>query len=127
MSHSVAHTVLVVEDEPFLRDTIQQELEQHGVRVLVAANGEEALRLLQQSEPSLVLLDLLMPKVDGVGVLTVLREAGRQTPVVVLSNLSDELDRERCAALGARGFLVKSDMDDDDLWPRISAFLSSAH
>lgn len=123
MPDSVAHTVLVVEDEPFLRDTIQQELEQHGVNVLVAANGEEALRLLQEGDPSLVLLDLLMPKVDGIGVLTVLREAGRATPVVILSNLSDELDRERCAALGARGFLVKSDMDDDDLWPKISEFL----
>ncbi len=116
-------TVLVVEDEPFLRDTIQQELEQHAVQVLCASNGEEALRLLDQHDPVLILLDLLMPKVDGIGVLSILRQAGRQTPVVILSNLSDELDRQRCADLGARGFLVKSDMDDDDLWPKISQFL----
>ncbi len=115
--------ILLAEDEPFLRETIQLELREHGVEVDVVSNGMDAIARLGEQLPDLLILDLLMPKMDGYAVLTHLHERGYDVPVVVLSNLSDEMDQAKCQELGVRTFLVKSDMDEDDLWPTIEPYL----
>jgi CheY-like chemotaxis protein len=115
--------ILVAEDEPFLRDTIQLGLEEHDVEVHVVSNGDEAIAMLQERLPDLLLLDLLMPKRDGYSVLSYIREQNLSFPVIILSNLSDEIDQEKCQQLGASAFLIKSDMDEDELWPRIKLYL----
>ncbi|MEK7218615.1 MAG: response regulator [Patescibacteria group bacterium] len=116
-------SVLLVEDDPFLRETIRLSLEEHGVEVQEAANGEEAIDALGRSVPHLLLLDLLMPKRDGYAVLSHIREKALGFPVVILSNLSDYLDHEKCLKLGARDFFIKSDMDEEDLWAKIQKYL----
>ncbi len=115
--------ILLAEDEPFLRETIQLELQEHGAEVAVVSNGMDAIERLEERLPHLLILDLLMPKMDGYDVLTHLREHGYDVPVIVLSNLSDEMDQTKCQELGVRTFLVKSDMDEDDLWPTIERYL----
>ncbi len=74
--------------------------------------------------PSILLLDLLMPKLDGYGVLEYIRSKGHDFPVVILSNLSDPLEKEKCFRLGAIDFLVKSDLDEGELWEHIKKYVA---
>lgn len=117
------HTVLVAEDDAFFRETIQLALEEHGVNVLTAKHGAEAIEALEKGHPDLMLLDLLMPHTDGFAVLTHIHEKKYSFPVIILSNLSDDIDNEKCFALGAKDYFIKSDMDEDELWPKISKYL----
>jgi DNA-binding response OmpR family regulator len=115
--------VLLVEDDAFLRETIRQELSERGVKVLEAADGDEAIEQIGKRVPDLMLLDLLMPRRDGYAVLHYLKEQSLSFPVVILSNLSDYLDHDKCLKLGAKDYFIKSDMDEDELWPRIQKYL----
>ncbi len=117
--------VLIVEDDSFLCQTIRLALEDHGVDVRVAGDGEEAVQSIDTEQPDLLLLDLLMPKKDGFYVLQHIRQKEYDFPVVILSNLSGDMTPEKCFAVGAKDYLVKSDMDEDELWPRISKYLLS--
>ena len=89
----------------------------------VARDGEEALAAIERRPPDLLLLDLIMPRKDGLAVLQHIRQKGYAFPVVILSNLSGDMDPEKCFALGAKDYLVKSDMDEDELWPRVVKYL----
>ncbi len=93
------------------------------MNVRVAENGEEAIAAMDESQPDLLLLDLLMPKKDGYAVLNHVKGKAYAFPVIIMSNLSDELDKEKCLSLGAKDFFIKSDMDEDELWPTIQKYL----
>lgn len=105
-----AKNVLVVDDEHALARALELKLTAAGINVAVAHDGEEALSLIDEHDFDLILLDLVMPKMDGFGVLEGLKEAGKTTPVIVLSNLGQEEDAERAKSLGAQEFFVKSNM-----------------
>ncbi len=120
----MSHSVLVAEDDLFLGETICMGLKEHGVLATLAANGEEAVASIDAHQPDLLLLDLIMPKKDGFAVLEHIREKKYTFPVIILSNLSTDLDPEACRALHAKDYIVKSDIDEDELWPKISAYLS---
>ena len=115
--------ILVAEDEMFLRELIHMDLADRGVDVRMAMDGKETIDCIEREAPGLLLLDLLMPKVDGYGVLEHIREKGYRFPVIVLSNLSDPTEQEKCLQLGAVDFLVKSNLDEGELWKKISVFL----
>ncbi len=119
----MTHTILIAEDDTFFSETIQLVLREHQVKTLIAKNGEEAIQMIDKRQPDLLLLDLLMPKKDGFAVLQYIREKRYTFPVIILSNLSDEMDDELCEELGVKGYYVKSDMDEDQLWPRIKKHL----
>jgi class 3 adenylate cyclase len=101
--------MLVVDDEPFNIDVLTQELEDLGHRAIPAANGREALALIDEIDCDLVLLDIMMPEMDGIEVLTRLNEAGRlaSLPVIVVSAVDDVASVARCLELGAEDFLLK--------------------
>ena len=84
-------TVLVVDDEAFNVDYLLQELEEYGVKTLSAANGVEALAQVEEHSPDLVLLDIMMPKMDGFEVLAKMKGDGamRDIPVIIISAHSD--------------------------------------
>ena len=94
--------VLIVEDDRFLRRACQARLEQQGYTILTAQDGEEAIRIARTNVPDLILLDLLMPKMNGLDVLRILRaeESTRAVPVLVLSNSSRQEDVETIRTLG---------------------------
>lgn len=115
--------ILVAEDDAFLAETIQLELQEHGIAAEMARNGEQAIEQIEKAQPDLLLLDLLMPKMDGYAVLSHIKDKGYIFPVVILSNLSDDLDKEKCLSLGAKDYFIKSDMDEDELWPMIERYL----
>ncbi len=120
-----AKKVLVAEDDRFLRRACEMSLRQLGYAVLIAKDGEEALALIKAERPDLVLLDLLMPKVNGLEVLRIMKstEATRLTPVLVLTNSSRAQDIEEIRELGADGFQVKSDLSLEALSQQVKKLL----
>jgi CheY-like chemotaxis protein len=107
---SQTKTILIVEDDSFLSEMYATKLELEEFKVLVAANGEEALDKMKLNKPSIVLLDLLMPKKDGFEVLKekLSDPAIKDIPVIVLTNLSQKEQIKKCYELGAKDFLIKA-------------------
>ena len=99
-------TVLVVEDHQQLADTLRFNLEQEGYRVRTAEDGEEGLSLARALQPDLVLLDLMLPRLDGLDVLRGIRESS-QVPVLLLTARTSEADRVKGLDLGANDYITK--------------------
>jgi DNA-binding response OmpR family regulator len=98
--------VLVVDDEPMVREVVTSYLERDGFRVLEAADGATALRLVFDERPDLVVLDVMLPARDGLEVLTEIR-ARYPVPVILLTARADEVDRVLGLELGADDYVVK--------------------
>ena len=104
-------SIIVVEDESFLSKVLAERLEDEGFgRIDVAGNGEEALAKIKQHKPDIVLLDMILPKMNGFEVLEVMQADNvlKKIPVLVLSNLGQDQDIEQAKKLGARDYIVKS-------------------
>jgi CheY-like chemotaxis protein len=102
---------LIAEDDPFIRRIAEMTLERQGFAVITTEDGEEALRQARTAHPDVVLLDLIMPKMQGFEVLRRLKQdpATASVPVIVLSSLGQEADVTRALAAGAAGYLVKAE------------------
>ncbi len=102
--------ILIVEDEEFLVMALKDNLEGEGYVVDVAQNGEEALLRINKERPSLILLDLLMPKRDGYYVLEKVKQDPKlkDIPVIVLSNFGNDTEIKRAIQMGADDYFVKS-------------------
>jgi CheY-like chemotaxis protein len=102
--------VVYVEDEPFFAGTMSRLLIEAGYTTALADDGEKGVALIQKEKPDLVLLDLVLPKLDGKEVLRRIKAdpETKDIPVIVLSNLSAEGDQREAEALGAVGFFVKA-------------------
>lgn len=122
----MAHKILVVEDEEILLTALQEELRQGGYTVEGAVDGEDGLNKIKAFKPDLVLLDLVMPKMDGMAVLKKLKESQETTdlPVVILTNLSDYERISEALSLGAKDYLVKANYSLSDLMDKVKAVLS---
>ena len=118
-------TVLVVEDEPTLLKTIEFTLKDKGYTVLSAMDGEEASKLISEKKPDIVLLDILLPKKNGLDVLRDMKNdvETKDIPVLLLTNLSDEESISQGVVLGARGYLVKADMSLDEVAEKVEETL----
>ena len=104
MSDAVTeHTILVVEDDTDVRESIREVLEDAGYHVATAANGKEGLDRLECARPSLILLDLMMPVMSGPELLAILQQRGSDVPVVVVSAYCDHADE----SAGVSGFISK--------------------
>jgi DNA-binding response OmpR family regulator len=99
--------VLIVDDEEIVRDVLSRYLVQEGFRVDVAADGEAALDLAARSRPDIVILDLMLPKLDGLEVFRRIREEGDHLPIVMLTAKSEEVDRIVGLELGADDYVTK--------------------
>jgi putative two-component system response regulator len=119
--------LLAGQDDRFLRRAAEASLRRHGLEVLTAADGEEALRIARAEPLDLILLDVMMPKLDGFEVLSALKQddATAHIPVLVLSNLGQERDVTQAKALGAVAFLVKANLSLQDLVDRVDAALAT--
>jgi DNA-binding response OmpR family regulator len=84
------------------------KLEIEGYKVILASDGEKALRIIKEKKPDLILLDLLLPKLNGFEFLEKLKSENMNIPVIVLSNLSQKEDIDKCLDLGAKDFLIKA-------------------
>ena len=111
MESSKNKILLITEDEPALRYVLRDKLSNIGFKVFEAADGEEGLAVALKERPDLILLDLLMPKMDGISMLKKLREDewGKKVKVLVLTNLEDTNKISEAIEHGAEEYLVKSD------------------
>ena len=101
--------ILIAEDEKPMATALKLKLENEGFTTTIVFDGEQALEALGKESFDVVLLDLMMPKVDGFGVLEALQQFKYAPPVIVSSNLGQPEDQEHAKKLGAIDFFVKSD------------------
>lgn len=105
--------IVLVEDEQILQKVIAEFLELEGYKITAFSTGKEALAGIAKAEPDLILLDLILPEMSGLAVMRELnaKEATKNIPVIVLSNLGDDWSRNQALALGAKDYLVKAEHD----------------
>lgn len=125
METNKKQVVLIVEDDEFLRSLAAKKLMQDGFDVKAVVDGENAVAVARDSKPDLIVLDLILPGMDGFDVLEKIKgeEVLKSVPVIVFSNLGQKEDVERARYLGASDFLVKSNFTLDDLLEKIKAQL----
>ena len=117
--------ILVVEDEEILLTALSEELKQEGFDVVGAKDGVEGVEKAASEKPDLILLDLVMPRLDGIGALKQIKEnpASKDIPVVILTNLSDYDKVSDALSLGAMDYLVKANYRLEELINKIKTVL----
>jgi len=118
-------TILLAEDDRILRKAGEATLKKRGYTVIAAVDGEDALAKAREHRPDLILLDVIMPKLQGFEVLASLKDdaATRDIPVIMLSNLQDDADVRRALEGGALDYLVKSNVPLEVLAARVADVL----
>lgn len=104
-------TILLVDDDLTLREMYEERMKAEGFSIIQATNGEEALKKARESKPDVILLDIMMPKVNGFDVLKELKSDPemKNIPVIVLTALIQDVDRVQGKKLGAVDYIVKSE------------------
>lgn len=117
--------ILVAEDDKFYSAIYKKYLALDGVEIFFANDGEAALALAKEKKPDLILLDLIMPKMDGFDVLENLKKDGelKNIKVVIMSNLGQEEDKKKAMSLGAADYVVKSDISFDQITHVVEKYL----
>jgi DNA-binding response OmpR family regulator len=110
--NSIKKKILVVDDDPDVTETIGHTLESAGFEVLIAPNGQEGLDMAHAQNPDLVILDVIMPKMDGLTTLRELRKSqwGKDVPVIILTNVSDNDKLAEALELGIDEYIIKSNI-----------------
>lgn len=117
--------IIIVEDDLMISEIYQKKFIDSGFEVLAATSGEQVLTLAKSNPVDVILLDLMMPKMDGFEVIEKLRKGGydKNIKIIVSSNLSQREDREKATKLGADGFVAKSDYTPSELVAEVSRLL----
>lgn len=117
MAGKEAKYVLVVDDDPFYSNIYETKLKKEGIPNRIVNDGDTALKIMRESLPALVVLDLIMPGKDGFQTLTEIKAdpALKEAMVIVLSNLNQEEDRQRVLDLGATAYYVKAELSLEDM------------
>lgn len=118
--------VLLVEDDPLMAELYHNILTFENHQVELAADGQEALDKIKTSAPDLILLDIMMPRMDGMQVLDHLKNSSstKDIPVIILTNLMDQEKAEECLRKGALRYIVKSDYNPDQVMKIITETMS---
>lgn len=113
----MSHSILIVEDDDLIRQMLVEKFSSAGFMVSRAFNGEEGLSLALSNHPDVVLLDIVLPKMDGFSVLNKLREDewGKGALVYIVSSLKDSFDRKRAEKYDVVFYFIKEDWNPDDL------------
>ena len=117
--------VLVVEDDEVIAEFVQLELEHRGLSVCCVYDGPSGLEAAEEFDPSVIILDIMLPKLDGVGVLRELRRRGNSVPVIMLTARDTPADKVHSLDLGADDYLTKP-FNNEELLARLRALLRRA-
>jgi len=115
--------ILIAEDDRSMSKALELKLKKEGFDVFAVYDGLEAVEAIKKDNFSLVLLDLIMPKLDGFGVLEEIHKNNFKVKVIVASNLSQEEDLKRAKELGAVDYLIKSDTPIQEIVNKIKALI----
>ncbi|HXK32215.1 MAG TPA: response regulator [Candidatus Paceibacterota bacterium] len=121
----MAKKILIVEDDKFLRDLISQKLLKESFDIAQAVDGEDGIKKIKEEHPDLILLDLILPGIDGFEVLTQMKAdpSIASIPVIILSNLGQKEDIEKGLKLGANDFLIKAHFTPGEIIEKIKNVL----
>lgn len=115
--------ILIVDDNKAVAMTLELKLKNEGFETKSVSNGKEALDLLEKDKFDLIILDLIMPELNGFAVLEGLKQKGIKTKVIVSSDLSQSKDIDKAKELGAVDFFIKSDMSIAEMVEKIKEYV----
>ena len=117
--------VLIVEDDAFISSIYKTKLEREGFEALTAENGVEAMKLLEAIVPDMMLLDIIMPYMDGMEVLKSIKKDDRwkKIPVILLTNLSEKEKIDEALGIGADDYLLKSHFTPSEVLEKVNSLL----
>lgn len=120
-----AKTILIIEDDKFLAKMLGRMLESHKYEITLASNGKEGLIKASGEDVNLILLDIMLPDIDGFDLLETIRSTTKtkKIPVIILSNLGQPEDQQQGRALGVKDYLVKSDFSLDEVIKKVRKYL----
>jgi DNA-binding response OmpR family regulator len=122
------HRILIIEDNPDTRQIYKDVFEREGFTVLVAEDGEKGLKFALATVPDIILLDLMLPKIEGFEILRQLRtnDETKNIPVLIFSALSDAADRKKATALGVTEYSVKGFTSPKQIVSRVRTAIEAA-
>ena len=117
--------VLIVEDDEHIAKVYEIQLAKEGLIIIIARDGEEAVKIIESEKPDLVILDLMLPKKDGFWVLEEIKKNAKSSkiPILVISNLGQKTDEKRAMELGATEYLIKIDYPIQEIISKIKSYL----
>lgn len=118
--------LIIVEDDPFLLSILAEKLKEAGFGIETATDGEDGLKKIKSENFNLVLLDMVLPKMDGFKILEELRgdKELKKIPVIILSNLYDKNNIDKAVLLGAKEYIVKAYNTPEEIVFKIKSFLA---
>jgi len=118
----MAKKILLVEDEEIIIDLLQKKLANEGYEITVARNGLDGLEKMRKIKPDLVLLDIIMPKLGGFGVMEEMRKDPelKNTPIIIISNSGQPVELNRAQELGAKDWLIKTEFDPQEVLDKVA-------
>ena len=121
----MAKKISVIEDDKFLRELIVQKLSNEGYDVIESVDGEKGVESVKKEKPDLILLDLILPGIDGFEVLARIKSdpAVSEVPIIILSNLGQKEDIERGLKMGAADYLIKAHFTPEEIINKVNAIL----
>jgi len=121
----MAKNILIVEDDDFFRELISKRLSSEGYDISEAIDGEQGIEKINEGGIDLIILDILLPGIDGFEVLSKIKEnpAVSSTPVVILSNLGQKEEVEKGMNLGATDYLIKAQVTSDEIVNKVKSVL----
>jgi DNA-binding response OmpR family regulator len=121
----MAKNILIVEDDDFFRELIAKRLSSEGFDIFEAIDGEQGLEKIKELKPDLIILDILLPGIDGFEVLSKIKEDPSvvSVPVVILSNLGQKEEVEKGMRLGATDYLIKAQVTSDEITNKVKSVL----
>jgi len=113
--------ILLIEDEEIIISLLQRKLKNEGYEVIVAKHGKEGLEKMKIGKPDLILLDIVMPVMDGFGVLEEMNKSRelKKIPVVIISNSGQPFELDRAKALGIKDWLIKTEFDPIEVLDKV--------
>lgn len=124
MENETKKKILIVEDEQQLVELLSAKLIKEGYEVEAKYDGEDGLLKIRSWQPDLILLDIMMPKVDGYGVLMAMNEENIKIPVIIISNSGQPVEIEKTKKLGAVDHLIKTDFNPTDVAKKVKSYLN---
>lgn len=123
----MAYKVLIIDDSRMSRDMLKLTLEQAGIEAKGVADGKEALAILEQESFDLIILDLILPGLDGFGLLTMIKDMPlcKKTPVIILSARDSKEEKEEAKRLGASYYMVKHLVHPAEVLKTVKVFLET--
>jgi len=122
--------VLIIEDEKILIELLEKKIKEEGYEVFTSLNGKEGLELIKEVKPDLVLLDIIMPKLNGYEVMEEMNKLQefnlKKIPVIIVSNSGQPVEIERALNLGVRDYLIKAQFDPKEVIDKIRKQIGSS-